>query len=122
MFTSKQMIRAMMTAQAASDERMRTQNARNHEELMKTISETTDKEIKARNRFDISLDEYNAMNDHIRALNRENSEMKSILEKFKFPYDMPIDPSSINVIRCEDPLHSTTRYVIRVDCHHTGRF
>lgn len=122
MFVTTQMIRAMRMAQAESDERIRIQNARQHEELIKTINGNTDKEIKARNRVDISLDEYNGMKEHIRALNRENFEMKSILENFKFPLDVPVDPSSIEVITSEDPLNFKTRYIIRFDIPHTGRF
>ncbi len=115
MFTSAKMIRAMMTAQAESDERIRIQNARNHEELMKTINETTDKEIKARNRVDISLDEYNAMKEHIRLLSRENDSIKAILDKFNIPFELPIDPSTIEIIACEDRCGFKTKYSICFD-------
>lgn len=122
MLTNKQMIRVMMTAQAASEERMRIQNAHQHEELMKCINETTDKVIKSKNRVDISLDEYDAMKEHIKQLSGENHRMKSILEKFEFPYDLPIDPSSIVTSVCEDRCRFKSRYCITFDVEHTGKF
>lgn len=120
--TNTRMISAMRMAQAESDERIRIQNARQHDELMKTITENTDKEIKARNRVDISLDEYDAMKEHLRLLSRENDSLKSILDKINIPYDLPIIPSTIEVAVCEDRCRFVNRYHIIFDVDCAGKF
>ena len=56
-------------------------------ELSATMADNTDKEIKARNRVDISLEEYEEMKQRIDKLERETDAYYRYFKKFHIPID-----------------------------------
>lgn len=72
-------------------------------------------EIQARNRVDISLEEYDRMQDTIVALRMDNDRLRTILEKIEVPLDKPIIPGSIQTMYTESPVSLTRKFRIEFE-------
>lgn len=84
-------------------------------ELSDRMSEISRDEIKARDRVDISLEEYERMKEEIRFLRAENAKFREIYESMKIPADLDIIPDSIEVEYSYDHRWMRTRYRIMFD-------
>lgn len=74
-------------------------------ELSATMADNTDKEIKARNRVNISLEEYEEMKQRIAKLERETDACYRYFKKFHIPIDMiDIYEDTIEVWNDCDPI------------------
>lgn len=85
--------------------------------LSETIEAANDKEIKARDRVNISLEEYNKLVAKVRILETENSNYRKFFKVLGVPYDLPIIPESA-ILRKElsSPLSiDTQKYQIEFD-------
>lgn len=72
-------------------------------------------EIRARDRVDISLEEYDRMQDTMTALRMENERLRTILEKIEVPLDKPIIPGSIQTMYCQDPTNFKRKFRIEFE-------
>ena len=72
-----------------------------HDETLKVISE---KEIKSKDRVDISLEEYENLKNELSDLHRENCALKLTLRSIGLPAEIidRIIPQSVRVERCDD--------------------
>lgn len=80
-----------------------------HDETLKSISE---KEIKSKDRVDISLEEYERLKNQLTILRNENFSLKTTLTGIGIPLEVLTDiiPNSIEVQRCEDCIGFETSY------------
>ena len=86
-------------------------------QLTETIEAANDKEIEARDRVNISLEEYNKLVSKVRILENENSNYRKFFNALGVPYDLPIIPESA-ILRKEllGPLSiDTQKYQIEFD-------
>lgn len=58
------------------------------ETLAKSITEASKDEIKARDRVDITLEEYEQLKEEVKVLRQENRELRNILGSFRFPINL----------------------------------
>ena len=84
-------------------------------DLAKTLDNNSIREIKAKNRVDISLEKYEYMKEQLDLLESENSYFRALYEKIKLPIDKHIDEKSIIVQHCYHPSRFRTQYVIRFE-------
>lgn len=77
------------------------------------LESISEEEIKARDRVNITLEEYENMKREIESLKSEVRYLSSILEKIKAPLDKSIIPDSIRTYCCDD--YMNYRRVFRVE-------
>ena len=83
--------------------------------LTQTLDDISKREIKVRDRVDISLEEYERMKNEIRRLNGENIQMRAVLGKFHIPLDVKIIPDSIEINYAHDIRWFKRRYRIEFE-------
>lgn len=83
-----------------------------HDETLKSISE---KEIKSKDRVDISLEEYERLKNQLTILFNENFSLKTTLTGIGIPLEVLgyVIPNSIEVQRCEDCIGFETSYRVK---------
>lgn len=93
------------------------QSAHAISKLGETIRETSEADIKARDRVDISLAEYQRLTSGNDRLSREVERLHMIFMDFGIPADVPkrIIPGTINVSVCHNPMKFEDRYRIEFD-------
>jgi hypothetical protein len=74
-----------------------------------------EKEIKARDRVDITLEEYENMKQKIKKLENENHYFKVLFDRIEIPWDKKIIPDSVRVYQDDDPMNFTRQYKILFD-------
>ena len=84
-------------------------------DLAKTLDNNSIREIKARNRVDISLEKYEFMKEQLDLLKSENSYFRALFKKIKLPIDKNIDENSVVVEHCYHPSRFRTQYLIRFE-------
>lgn len=102
--------RTILNAQAAKDAaRLISEAYAKHDNTLRDVS---DNEIKARNRVDISLAEYEQLKNELAILRSENYSLKDTLTRIGIPFEVMADviPNSIEVQRCEDCIGFETSY------------
>ena len=87
--------------------------AKSNEILAEKIEAATKADIEARDRVDISLEEYNHMKNQIRKLEVENGRLKTLLEKIRFPFSLNVVPDTISTCYCHDPMDFMVNVEIR---------
>lgn len=87
--------------------------AKSNEMLAEKIEAATKADIEARNRVDISLEEYNTMKNDIRKLEVENGRLKTLLEKINFPFSLNVVPDTISTRYCHDAMDFMVNVEIR---------
>ena len=73
------------------------------------------KEIKARNRVDISLEEYERMKDEISSLRCEVNQMRNRLEQFNEVVELNIVSDTMNILYDHNIIDNTMRCIIRFE-------
>lgn len=86
--------------------------ARSNEDFADKLGTISQKEIKARDRVDISLEEYEQLKKELAILRSENCSLKDTLVRIGIPFEVMADviPNSIKVQRCEDCIGFETSY------------
>lgn len=74
-----------------------------------------EKEIKARDRVNITLEEYENMKREIKRLENENHYFKVLFDRIEIPWDKKIIPDSVRVYQDDDPMNFTRQYKILFD-------
>lgn len=89
--------------------------ARSNEEHDKTLKSISEAEIKARDRVDISRDEYEQMKSELERLRRNTEHMNKMIMRMGIPAEVidAIDLSSIEVYQNHDPIRMRTGYHVR---------
>ena len=93
------------------------QSANAISKLGETIRETSQADIKSRDRVDISLEEYKKLTSENDRLSREVERLHMIFMDLGIPADIPkrIIPGTINVAVCHNPLKFEDRYRVEFD-------
>ena len=68
------------------------------------LAEKIEADVKARDRVNISLEDYNDMRNQIRKLETENHRLKYFLEKIHFPFNLNVVPDTICTRYNSDPM------------------
>ena len=86
--------------------------ARSNKDFADKLGTISQKEIKARDRVDISLEEYEQLKNELAILRSENYSLKDTLTRIGIPFEVMADviPNSIEVQRCEDCIGFETSY------------
>mgnify|MGYP007115353352 CR=1 FL=1 len=95
------------------------QIAESNNRLGDILRESSDKEIAARDRVDITLSEYLKLKQDIAMLSEENRTLKALYGKIGLPCDVPILPDSIRKYQCIDSpgfMDLTQRFLIEFKC------
>jgi cytidylate kinase len=87
-------------------------SAKEHNETLKAISEAW---IKARDRVDISRDEYKQMKNELEHLRLQNSHMNKMIIRMGIPDEVidAINLSTVEVFTTYDPMSTRTGYNVR---------
>ena len=96
-----------------SDAKLCSTIVNSYRELGRTFESISAKEIKARDRVDIALEEYENMKLKIRSLESEVNYLCSILEKIEAPIDKKIIPDSVRTYYSDD--YENFRRVFKVE-------
>lgn len=100
---------------AQSNEQLGRDIRQSNKELADRMSENSRAEIKARDRVDISLDEYEHLKKTIESLKSDNAKFRALFDRIKFPIDREIIPESIRVEWSRDPINRRRRWYITFD-------
>ena len=87
--------------------------AESNREHGRKLEEISKAEIKARDRVDITLEEYESMKNQIKWLDYEVHRLQSIFEKIQVPYELDIIPDSIETTYCTDHLNFRKIFNVR---------
>lgn len=93
--------------------------ARATEKLTAQLAENSKAEIKARDRVDITLEEYEFLKHEVESLRTENAMLRGYLSKFDFPVDAKIIPDSIQTACAHDVRRFVDRWQIKFDVEAT---
>lgn len=91
--------------------------AASNREHTKTLREISDDEIRARDRVDITLAEYEKMKKEIEHLKSENRQLRGVYERINLPILDILENSDIYDIRSDynfDPVHFERTYRIMI--------
>ena len=85
--------------------------------LNTTLVEASQADIKARDRVDISLSEYEALKDENRELKRMVDQLSDVLKMIDFPIEIlrKVRPETIEKSYSDDHIRFRTRYRIEFD-------
>lgn len=100
---------------AESNERLGRNIRQANEELADRMSEISHAEIKAKDRVDISLEEYERMKHELEHYRGENAKFRAIFDSVKIPINLKIIPESIRTEYMVDRQWWCTRYRIEFD-------
>ena len=107
--------RNMVDRIAESDERVRQGIYRSCEMLSDKLNDISKAEIKARDRVNISLEEYKRMKKENEQLRYDNEQLRNYFAKLEFPVDLRIIPDSIRTEYSEDLMRSLVHWRIMFD-------
>lgn len=87
------------------------------ETLAKSIAEASKDDIKARDRVDITLEEYERLKEEITLLRRENAGLREILSSFRFPVNLwqRVKQDTIETSVCHNIRDFVDRFRIEFD-------
>lgn len=74
-----------------------------------------EKEIKARDRVDISLEEYENMKKEISELRSSNQFYETVFDRIEIPWDKQIVPDSIHTEWCDHPMDFRRTFKVTFD-------
>ena len=87
-------------------------------ELGRTLKDISDDDIKARDRVDITLKEYEDMKDKISSLSYEVNRLRNILERIEVPLDKEIVPNSIRSYWSDSIRDFKRKFMIEFEIEH----
>lgn len=90
-------------------------NAMSQEKFAKQLKDISEAEIKSKDRVDITLAEYEKLKADVRKYEERCRKMGAEIMRLGIPYEVIdyIDPDTISVETCDDPLHFAAHYRIR---------
>jgi len=83
---------------------------------LEDLTEVKEKEIKSKDRVDITLEEYNRLVEENKRLTQENDYLKSLFDSINLPYNKSIDVKNVKTATQYDPIGCTMTYMIRYRC------
>ena len=91
--------------------------ANSNKKLGEKLESISEKEIKSKDRVDISLEEYTQTKKRLETLERANREMHMLLHDIGIPVEVigSVEHSSINVTHCDDICDFKRKYRIEFD-------
>ena len=97
--------------------------ARSNDRLGDRLNDISQKELKARDRVDISLEEYEQLKNEVTSLRYENASLKSIFTRIGIPIKVInyILPNTVAVRKSEDLKDFVTHYYIAFDTNDIWR-
>jgi len=84
---------------------------------LEDLIEVKEKEIKSKDRVDITLEEYNKLVEENKHLTQENDYLKSLFDRINLLYDKLIDAKSIKTATAYNPIDFTKTYMITYRCN-----
>lgn len=87
-------------------------------ELGETLKNISDNEIKARDRVNITLEEYESMKNKICSLSYEVKRLSNILERIEAPLDKEIVPDSIVTHWSDSPWDFKRKFIVEFEIEH----
>ena len=82
-------------------------------EQTRSAEELSEKEIKSKDRVDITLEEYESMKERIKELEADNRYYKQVCSQFNIPDNIRINPETMTLDSFYNPESMTTDYMIR---------
>ena len=87
-------------------------------QLSNTLQNISDADIKARDRVNITLKEYEDMKDKISSLSYEVNRLRNILERIEAPLDKKIVPNSIRNYWIDDIRDFKRKFIVEFEIEH----
>lgn len=91
---------------------------RANKQLSNTLQNISDADIKARDRVNITLEEYESMKNKISSLSYEVDRLRKILERIEAPLDKEIIPDSIRSYWCDDIRDFKRKFIVEFEIEH----
>ena len=83
--------------------------------LGETLEANSKADIEARDRVDISRNEYEFMKSRISSLEESKRYLEKLLHKIEFPFDKNVNPESIRMRTNKDVRFHKTSYILEFD-------